>query len=69
MVRKNSLKPKGHEMKSKNKPVPLRQQAQNETKAKDERQKVWRSVGLRLAAILLIIVFLASECASLLPGE
>jgi hypothetical protein len=27
----------------------------------------WQKIGLRLAAIFLIIVFLASECATLLP--
>jgi len=29
----------------------------------------WRRIGLRLAAIFLVIVFLASECATLLPVE
>jgi hypothetical protein len=28
----------------------------------------WRKIGLRLAAVFLIIVFLASECATLLPS-
>ncbi len=29
----------------------------------------WRQIGLRLAAIFLVIVFLVSECATLLPLE
>lgn len=29
----------------------------------------WRKIGLRLAAIFLVIVFLASECAAILPVE
>jgi len=32
---------------------------------KDRRSKTWRLIALRLAAIVLIIVFLASECAPL----
>jgi len=35
----------------------------------DRRRKGWRQIGLQLAAIFLIIVFLASECATLLPLE
>jgi hypothetical protein len=35
----------------------------------DSRRKVWRQIWLRLAAIFLVIVFLASECATLLPVE
>jgi hypothetical protein len=31
--------------------------------------KEWRKIGLRLAAIFLIIVFIASECAALIPVE
>ena len=34
--------------------------------AKDQRSKTWRLIALRLAAIFLIIVFLASECAPML---
>jgi hypothetical protein len=33
------------------------------------RQKNWRQIRLQLAAIFLVIVFLASECATLLPVE
>ena len=29
----------------------------------------WRRIGWRLAAIFLVIIFLASECATLLPVE
>jgi hypothetical protein len=35
----------------------------------DHRRKALRIMGLRLVAVFLIIVFLASECAALLPGE
>jgi len=35
----------------------------------DRRQINWRLIGLRLAAIFLVIVFLASECSTLLPLE
>jgi len=35
----------------------------------DRRQKNWQRIGLRLAAIFLVIVFLASECSTLLPME
>jgi hypothetical protein len=33
------------------------------------RQKNWRQIRMQLAAIFLVIVFLASECATLLPME
>ncbi len=33
----------------------------------ERRTIAWRRVGLRLAAILMLIVFLAAECATLLP--
>jgi len=33
---------------------------------KERRSKTWRLIALRLAAIFLIVVFLASECAPLL---
>jgi hypothetical protein len=36
--------------------------------AKDRHSKTWRLIALRLAAIFLIIVFLASECVPLLSG-
>jgi hypothetical protein len=35
----------------------------------DRRRKGWRQIRLQLAAIFLVIVFLASECATLLPVE
>ncbi len=35
----------------------------------DSRRKAGRKIWLRLAAIFLVIVFLASECATLLPLE
>jgi hypothetical protein len=40
----------------------------SKNKTKEDRQIAWRSIGVRLAAIVLIIIFLASECAPLL-GE
>jgi hypothetical protein len=36
---------------------------------KDRRQAFWRRIRLQLAAIFLVIVFLASECATILPME
>ena len=36
--------------------------------SKDRPSKNWRLIMLRLAAIFLIIVFLASECAPLFSG-
>jgi hypothetical protein len=33
------------------------------------RQKTWRQIRLQLVAVFLVIVFLASECAALLPVE
>jgi hypothetical protein len=35
----------------------------------DSRRKARRQIWLRLAAVFLVIVFLASECATLLPLE
>lgn len=32
-------------------------------------RKNWRQIRMQLAAIFLVIVFLASECATLLPIE
>ncbi len=37
--------------------------------AADRRSINWKRVGLRLAAMILLIVFLASECATLIPVE
>ncbi len=48
--------------------VPARDQdAKN--KERDARQSFWRRFRLQLAAIFLVIVFLASECTTLLPVE
>jgi hypothetical protein len=33
--------------------------------AREQHSKTWRLIAIRLAAIFLIIVFLASECAPL----
>jgi hypothetical protein len=35
----------------------------------DRRRKGWRQFRLQIAAVFLIIVFLASECATILPVE
>ena len=35
----------------------------------DLKWKTWQRIGLQLSAVFLIIVFLASECAVLLPVE
>jgi hypothetical protein len=35
----------------------------------ERRPITWRQVALRLAAIILLIVFLAGECATLLPVD
>jgi len=42
-----------------------RTQAQNEDLRREVRRRIW----LRIAAIFLIVTFLASECATLLPIE
>jgi hypothetical protein len=39
------------------------------TSEDDRRRETRRQIWLRLAAIFLIIIFLASECATLLPVE
>jgi hypothetical protein len=36
---------------------------------KDRRQNDWRRITMQLVAIFLVIVFLASECATILPME
>ena len=56
------MKPKGKGIPSDKKP---RIQAQNENERREARRRLW----LRVVAIFLAIVFLASECATLLPIE
>ncbi|MCX6053755.1 MAG: hypothetical protein NTZ74_02345 [Chloroflexi bacterium] len=57
-------------MKLKNKSASLPAKTQSKLDSGDSRQLAfWRRIGLRLAAVFLIIVFLASECAALLPVE
>jgi len=54
---------------NKNKPS-LTERDQDKIKSQDDHGRTnWRLVGMRLAAIFLVIVFLASECAALLPGQ
>jgi hypothetical protein len=55
-------------MKSKSKIAPLSQKAQSTKNGKDERRvAAWRGIALRVAVVFLIVVFLAGECAVLLP--
>jgi hypothetical protein len=55
-------------MKIKSKIAPLTAKAQSKTNGKDVRKtETKRRIWIQLAAIFLIIVFLASECATLLP--
>jgi hypothetical protein len=57
-------------VKLKNKSAALPTKAQNTLDIENaRRQASWRQTGLRLAAIFLIIVFLASECAALMPVD
>jgi hypothetical protein len=59
---------KGFVMKIKSKGASLPVRAHSKIDSENvRRQKAWRRIGLRLVAIFLIIVFLASECATLLP--
>jgi hypothetical protein len=57
---------KGCVMKNKSKSASLSTKDQN--KLNNENNRL-RRVGIRLAAIFLVIVFLASECATLLPMD
>ena len=55
-------------MKAKRKTAPTLTQSQNkEAEEKNRRLKVHRQIWMRVAAIFLIVVFLASECATLMP--
>ena len=57
-------------MKLKNTKVFVSAKAQSKTnRDNDSRRKGRRQIWLRLAAIFLAIVFLAAECATLLPLE
>jgi hypothetical protein len=56
------VKPKGKETASDKK---SRTHGQNENERREARRRIW----LRVAAIFLIIAFLAGECATLLPIE
>ncbi len=57
-------------MKNKIKSTSLFTKDQNKINTEnDRRRKNWRTIWLRLTTIFLIIVFLASECATLLPVE
>ena len=53
--------------KSKSTPVSTKNLIKADHHANNNRRVEWRKIGLRLAAIFLAIVFLASECAVLLP--
>jgi hypothetical protein len=57
-------------MKIRGKSASLSAKAQSKINSDNDRcRKAWRQIGLRLTAIFLVIVFLASECATLLPVE
>jgi hypothetical protein len=57
-------------MKNKSKSAPLSTKDQGKINIEnDRRRKAWRQIRLQLAAIFLVIVFLASECATILPVE
>jgi hypothetical protein len=53
-------------LKNKNASLPAKAQKTMENE-NARRQAFWMRIGLRLAAVFLIIVFLAGECAALLP--
>ena len=57
-------------MKLNNKSISSAAKAECKTRGENDRKrKGWRQIWLRLAAIFLIIIFLAAECATLLPVE
>jgi hypothetical protein len=58
-------------MKPKSKNIPIATKVLIKTKNSENEnwRAAWRKIGLRLAAVLLIIVFLAGECAALIPLE
>ena len=57
-------------MRSKNMNVSTNAKPQNKTNSEnDQYRKAFRQIGIRLAAVFLIIVFLASECAALMPVD
>ncbi|MCX6078251.1 MAG: hypothetical protein NTW32_01845 [Chloroflexi bacterium] len=55
-------------LKSKRAAMPVNAQSQIKSEA-EPNFKTWRQTGLRLVAVFLIIVFLASECAALMPVQ
>lgn len=56
-------------LKSTNASVSVKAQRKINNDAADIQRKARRQLWLRLAAIFLVIVFLASECATLIPVE
>jgi len=57
-------------MKPKGKVAPIQAKSRNKVDSEGDRRRVFqRRIWLRLAAVLLAIVFIASECATLLPVE
>lgn len=56
-------------MKAKNKAVPLPQKTISQDNQISNRLDTWRRILPRIMAVFLIIVFLASECAALFPGQ
>jgi hypothetical protein len=61
---------RGNIMKNKSKSASLSTRKQDTVySGKDHRQSFWRRITMQLVAIFLVIVFLASECATILPIE
>ena len=57
-------------MKIKSKSISLSTKDQSKSNVENDRRRAfWRRIRLQLVAIFLVIVFLASECATLLPME
>jgi hypothetical protein len=55
-------------IKSKSISSPVKDQSKTNIEPNVHRKK-WKRIRIQLAAIFLVIVFLASECAALLPME
>jgi hypothetical protein len=59
----------GDKMKPKGKGIIPDKKPRNQAPNENERREARRRLLLRIAAIVLVIVFLAGECATLLPIE
>lgn len=56
-------------MKPKGKGIPPDEKPRNQAQSENERREARRRLWLRVAAIVLVIVFIAGECSTLLPIE